>query len=108
MDFQYSDEQQLLRESVNKYGADTWPAANRHKYLNEGTAWRKSRWAELAEMGWLMLPIPEAQGGLDGQPADVMVVAECIGRHLITSPYITSCVLVPALLAESDCRGWVD
>lgn len=105
MDFLYSDEQQMLQDSVNRYAAEQWPAADRVRNLQKGPDWLRERWAEMAELGWLMLPIPEAQGGLGGSPVEVMAVAEALGRHLVTNPYVSSCVLVPALLAEGGEAG---
>ncbi|MEH3159218.1 MAG: acyl-CoA dehydrogenase [Sphingomonas taxi] len=105
MDFVYSDEQQMLRDSVDRYGAERWAAADRLRILSADPAEAKRRWAEMAELGWLMLPIPEADGGLGGGPVEVMAVMEGIGRHLIAMPYVTSCVLVPALVAGSDAGG---
>lgn len=102
MDFVYSEGQQILRDSVDRWAGQTWPATERLHHLNDGQDWRAARYTEMAELGWLMLPIPEAKGGLDGAPADVMAIAEGLGRHLVTSPYVTTCVLVPALLAEAD------
>ncbi|MDP1027618.1 acyl-CoA dehydrogenase [Sphingomonas sp. KR1UV-12] len=102
MDFAYSDEQQMLRDSVLRYGEEHWAAADRLKTLAAGPEMTKRRWAEMAELGWLMLPIAESDGGLGGSAADVMAVMEGVGRHLMAVPYVTSCVLVPALLEGSE------
>lgn len=105
MDFSYSDEQQMLRDSVDRYGAETWAASDRLKILAAGPEAARRRWAEMAELGWLMLPIAEADGGLGGGPAEVMAVMEGIGRHLMAVPYTTSCVLVPALIGGIAAGG---
>jgi len=106
MNFDYSDEQIMLRDSVDRYGAEQWAAANRLKMLEEGPEAAVRRWAQMAEMGWLMLPIGEDQGGLGGSAVDVMAIAEGFGRHLILDPWVTSCVLVPALLrGGGDAAG---
>jgi pimeloyl-CoA dehydrogenase len=102
MDFSYSDEQQMLRDSVDRYGAENWAASDRLKILAAGPEAAKRRWAEMADLGWLMLPIAEADGGLGGGPVETMAVMEGIGRHLIAAPYVSCCVLVPALLAGSE------
>ena len=102
MDFGYSDEQQMLRDSVLRYGEEHWAAADRLKTLAAGQDMARRRWVEMAELGWLMLPIAEGDGGLGGSPADVMAVMEGVGRHLMALPYVTSCVLVPALLEGSE------
>lgn len=106
MDFTYSDEQQMLRDSVDRFGAERWNPAKRVRLLESGDA--AQRWREMAELGWLMLPIAEADGGLGGGAIEVMAVAEGFGRHLIVDPWVTSCVLVPALLAGGgDAAGAV-
>ncbi len=102
MDFVYSDEQQMLRDSVLRYGEEHWAAADRAKALAGGRDLAKRRWAEMADLGWLMLPIAEEAGGLGGGAADVMAVMEGMGRHLMTLPYVTSCVLVPALVGGDE------
>lgn len=101
MDFVYSDEQLMLRDAALRYGADTWSIPDRLKSLNKDPRWLKDRWNEMAEMGWLMLSIPEDKGGLGGNAIDVMALTEGLGRHLVSSPFVTSCVLVPALLREA-------
>ncbi|MES2337395.1 MAG: acyl-CoA dehydrogenase [Pseudomonadota bacterium] len=107
MDFTYSDEQQMLRDSVDRFGAETWAAADRLRLLADADAVTARSWAQMAELGWLMLPIAESDGGLGGTAADVMAVVEGFGRHLMPEPYVTSCVLVPALLAGSVNAGAV-
>lgn len=101
MDFLYSDEQKMLLDGANRYGAATWTITERLRHLGSNDQWLRARWAEMAEMGWLMLGIPESKGGLGGTATDVMALAEGLGRHLVTSPFITSCVLVPALLEKA-------
>lgn len=99
MDLSYTEEQAMLRDSVDRYGLLAWPAAGRRAMLDGGAGVIRRQWREMAELGWLMLAIPEERGGLGGDAVDVMAVAEGIGRHLMAVPYVTSCVLVPALLA---------
>ena len=102
MDFLYSDEQAMLRESVDRFGRAEWPASRRREILAEGADGVRRRWRQMAGLGWLMLPFPEAQGGLGGGPVEVMALMEGIGRHLIAAPYVSTCVLVPALLGDGE------
>ncbi|GAB3104097.1 acyl-CoA dehydrogenase [Aestuariicella hydrocarbonica] len=99
MNFDYSGEQQMLLDSVLRYGLDNWSADKRLACLKDLPSNVTKSWAEMADLGWLMLSIPEEEGGLGGTPVDVMALMEGIGRHLIPVPYVTSCVLVPALLS---------
>jgi alkylation response protein AidB-like acyl-CoA dehydrogenase len=98
MDFVYSEEQQMLRDGVDRYGGQVWPAAKRLRMIAEGPDGARRRWREMAELGWFLLAIPEAQGGLGGGPIDIMAVMEGFGRRLMTGPYVSTCVLAPALL----------
>jgi butyryl-CoA dehydrogenase len=58
-------------------------------------------WAEMAGLGWLALPVPEACGGLGGSMADICALAEELGAGLVQEPYIASAVLAGMLLAET-------
>ena len=98
MQFAYNDEQQMLHDSAHRFGADEWNAAERLKNLAEGADGNARRWAQMAELGWLMLPIAESDGGLGGGPIEIMAIMEGIGRHLMTEAYVSYCVLAPALM----------
>lgn len=98
MDFAYSDEQRMLRDSADRFGETEWRGADRLALLADGPAGTRRRWAAMAELGWLMLPLPEADGGLGGGPVDVMAIMEGMGRHLMTEPYVTCCVFAPRLM----------
>ena len=104
MDFVYSDEQAMLRDSVDRYGHDEWPAADRLRILADQDDGADRCWHAMADLGWLMLPIDESQGGLGGGAVEVMALMEGFGRHLIAAPYVSTCVLVPALL-QGDAVG---
>lgn len=99
MQFAFNDEQQMLRDSAERFGAEEWNAADRLKRLAEVGEGAAERWAKMAELGWLMLPISEEEGGLGGGPVEVMAIMEAVGRHLMTDAYVSHCVLPAALLA---------
>lgn len=100
MDFSLSEEQRLLRDSAQRYGAENF----------EFSAWRaraaraepldRQGWAKLADLGWLALNVPEDDGGLAATPVETMLICEAIGRNLMLEPFISSCVIAPALLAN--------
>ncbi|HEV2599482.1 acyl-CoA dehydrogenase [Sphingopyxis sp.] len=99
MQFAFNDEQQMLHDSALRFGADEWNAADRLKRLAEVGEGAARRWAQMAELGWLMLPVAEEDGGLGGGPVEVMAIMEGVGRHLMTDAYVSHCVLPAALLA---------
>ena len=88
MDLTYSDEQRLLGESANNL-----LAARAQK---PGAT---DLWKEMADMGWLALPLPEANGGLAQGIVDVAIVTEAMGRHRARSNYVASVVLCGGLVA---------
>ncbi len=102
MDFSLSPEQQMLRDSVERFAAEhgDFPAWRRR--VAAGEAFDAAAWAQMAQLGWLGIAVPEAAGGMGFGPVETMLVAEGLGRSLCRVPYAGSCVLAPALLAESD------
>lgn len=99
MNFEYSDEQVMLADMADRLGKDLWPGSDRLKLVEKIDTLIPETWAQMAELGWLMLPIAEEDGGIGGSPVDVMAVMEGIGRHLVSVPYVASSVLVPALIS---------
>jgi pimeloyl-CoA dehydrogenase len=100
MQFSYSEEQAMLLESVDRFGAQHLPPGERHRLIQQGRSGEEAAWAAMAELGWLLLPIPEDSGGLGGGIVELMALGEGFGRHLVPGPYVASCVLAPALLAH--------
>ncbi|MFT4097872.1 MAG: acyl-CoA dehydrogenase family protein [Rhodoblastus sp.] len=90
MDLSYSDEQRLLGESANNL-----LAARAQK---PGAT---DLWKEMADMGWLALPLPEADGGLGQGIVDVAIVTEAMGRHRARSNYVANVVLAGGLVAAT-------
>ncbi len=93
MDFDLTEEQRLLRDSVERLLADHYGFDKRHSYLAEPEGWSRSLWAQYAELGLLGLPFPEDYGGFGGGPIEVMLVMEAFGRVLAVEPYLATVVL---------------
>ena len=102
MNFDWTDEQLMLRESIGRFAAQHYGPATRRNLLAQGAAGSRMRWKMMAEFGWLSLALPDAYGGLAGTSVDVMALMEVFGRHLMLEPYVTSCILAPALLAQGS------
>jgi alkylation response protein AidB-like acyl-CoA dehydrogenase len=100
MDLNLSDEQRLLRESADRFVAETFTADHRKKTANEPLGFSPAIWQQFAELGWLTLPIGEAYGGLGGGAIDVGILMEAFGRGLVTEPYLSTVVIGAALVAE--------
>jgi pimeloyl-CoA dehydrogenase small subunit len=93
MDFYLTEEQRLLRDSVERLLADHYGFDKRRAYLAEPEGWSRGLWAQYAELGLLGLPFPEDYGGFGGGPIEVMLVMEAFGRVLALEPYLATVVL---------------
>jgi pimeloyl-CoA dehydrogenase small subunit len=98
MDFELSEEQRLLRETVERVLADRYTFDKRRAYLAEPDGWSRALWAQYAELGLLGLPFAENHGGFGGGPIEVMLVMEAFGRVLALEPYLPTVVLGGAAL----------
>ena len=99
MDFDLTDEQRMLAESVQRLVASAYPDLEARKaYRAEAKGYAAANWAAMAEMGLLALPLPEDQGGFAGGPVETMIVMEAFGRGLVVEPYLASIVLGLGLL----------
>ncbi len=76
MDFSYTEEQTLLRNSVSKYLADKYTFESWRKFTRGDLGRDPAHWAQFAELGLLAAPLPEAHGGLGGDAVDACVVME--------------------------------
>src|SRR4029078_5578206 len=87
MDFQPSDDQRLLVESVTRLLADNYSFAQRKTYLAKPEGYSSEMWAKFAELGLLGLPFAEEYGGFGGGAQAVMLVMQAFGRALVLEPY---------------------
>src|SRR5580698_6424398 len=93
MDFELTEEQQLLRHSVERYLADHYQFESRKRYAVEPRGWSLIIWKQYADLGLLGLPFAEDYGGSGGGPVETMIVMEQIGRALLLEPYLATVVL---------------
>src|SRR5205807_5284427 len=106
MDFDLSEEQRLLKESVDRLVADQYEFEQRRTYGTSPEGWSRDMWRRFAEFGLLGLPFAEADGGFGGTAIETMIVMEALGRALALEPYFATVVLAGGLLrhAGSDAH----
>ncbi len=92
MNFDYTDEQNMLRDSIAKWAAGQYDFDKRREALKKDDAWKKN-WATFADLGLLAAPLPEDFSGLGGGALDVNVVMEELGKALVTEPYVPTVVI---------------
>ncbi|BAL94748.1 acyl-CoA dehydrogenase family protein [Rubrivivax gelatinosus] len=100
MDFDFTDDQQALREAVRRWVDKGFAFERRHTLAKAG-GHSRAVWGELAELGLAGLAVPESQGGLGFGPVEAMLVNEELGRGLVHAPWTNAALAVPALLAAA-------
>ena len=100
MDLNLSDEQRLLRESVDRFIAETYNADHRRKAAGDPLGFSPAIWKQFAELGWLALPIAEEFGGLGAGAIETGIVMEAFGRGLVSEPYLSTVVIGAGLIAS--------
>jgi pimeloyl-CoA dehydrogenase small subunit len=93
MDFDFTEEQRLLKESLDRLIADRYDFDQRKSYGQNPEGWSRALWRQLAELGLLGLPFAERFGGSDGGPVETMIVMEGLGQALALEPYLATVVL---------------
>jgi pimeloyl-CoA dehydrogenase small subunit len=93
MDFDLSEEQRLLKESVDGLLGSSYDFDQRKKYATESGGWSKSLWGKFAEQGLLGLPFSEDDGGFGAGAVETMIVMEALGKALVLEPYLATVVL---------------
>src|ERR1700744_2581193 len=106
MDFEPSDDQRLLVESVTRMLGDTYEFTQRKGYMALPGGYSPEIWSQFAELGLLGLPFAEEYGGFGGGAEEVMLVMQAFGRALILEPYLATVVLggTALKLAGSDAQ----
>jgi alkylation response protein AidB-like acyl-CoA dehydrogenase len=100
MDFSFSEEQTLLRNSVSKYIADNYSYDSWRKFTRNEVGRDPKHWAQFAELGLFAAPLPEAHGGLGGGPIETLVIMEEFGRGLVVEPFVPTVVIAGGLIAR--------
>ena len=93
MDFSFTEEQTLLRNSFSKFLADNYKFEFFKKNSRTDPGWSPSVWKQFAELGLMAAPLPEEYGGLGGGAVDTMIVTEELGRSLVVEPYVQTVVV---------------
>ena len=99
MDLTLSDEQRLLRESVDRFIAETYDADHRRRVASDPLGFSPDIWKQFADLGWLALPIAEVYGGLGAGAIETGIVMEAFGRGLVTEPYLSTVVIGASLIS---------
>jgi pimeloyl-CoA dehydrogenase small subunit len=104
MDFDLSEEQRLLKDSVDGLLKGSYDFESRKKYRAEKGGYSKAIWEKFAEQGLLGLPFSEDDGGFGAGPIETMIVMEALGRNLVVEPYLDTVVLGGGFLRRASAE----
>ena len=93
MDFELSEEQRLLKDSVERLTTQRYDFEARKKYMKETDGWSRALWKQYVDLGLTALPFAEEHGGIGGGAVETMIVMEAFGRALALEPYFATVVL---------------
>ncbi|MGL6042451.1 MAG: acyl-CoA dehydrogenase family protein, partial [Sandaracinobacteroides sp.] len=94
MDFNFTETQSMLRDTLRRYLADAYDFDKRASMLRMEGGRDPGVWRALAtELGILGAALPEAHGGFGGGPVDSMVLMEEFGRAIAVEPYVSTVVI---------------
>ena len=108
MNFDLSDEQQMLVDSVAKFVSNESNAERFRKLRDAELGWEKAMWERMGEFGWLGVPFPEEQGGFGARFVDLALVLEQLGRGLVPEPIVPSVVLAGGLISRLGSDAQVE
>ncbi|MEM1112395.1 MAG: acyl-CoA dehydrogenase family protein [Pseudomonadota bacterium] len=101
MNFEFSEEQSMLRDSVARFIQDDYDFDTRRAIADSDEGMSGKHWQTFAELGWLSIPFAEEHGGYGGDAVDTMVVMEELGKGLVLEPYFATVILFGGLLQKA-------
>jgi len=101
MNFDYTEEQQMVRDSIARFVQDDYDWDTRRAIVDGDEGMSRDNWNTFAELGWLSIPFSEADGGFGGNIVDLSVVMEEMGKGLVVEPFFPTVVLFGGLVARA-------
>lgn len=101
MNFDFTEEQIMLRDSIARYLQDDYSFETRREIAATNDGIDREKWKIFADLGWLSIPFGEEHGGYGGSATDIMVVMEQLGKGLVLEPYLATVILFGGLLQRS-------
>ena len=99
MDFSFTDEQQMLQDSVQKFVRENYDFDTRREILASDKGYSEDNWSLFAELGWLTVPFSEEDGGFGGSAVDLMVMMEELGKGMVVEPFVATAVMAGGLVS---------
>jgi len=100
MNFQYSEEQQLLADSVARLAEQHYDFESRKRVIASDEGYSPAVWNQMAELGLMAIALPAEYGGFDGGALDLVATMETLGSALMLEPYVSTVGLGARLIAR--------
>jgi len=100
MNFDYTEEQQMVRDSIARFVQDDYDWDTRRAIVDGAEGMSRDNWQTFADLGWLSIPFAEADGGFGGSVIDLSVVMEELGKGLVVEPFFPTVVLFGGLVSR--------
>jgi alkylation response protein AidB-like acyl-CoA dehydrogenase len=101
MNFNLSEEQNMLKDSVARFVRDEYDFDSRRANAASELGFNPANWQMFAELGWLSIPFDETHGGFGGGATEVMAVMEEMGKGLVVEPFVATVLMFGGLLNKS-------
>jgi alkylation response protein AidB-like acyl-CoA dehydrogenase len=98
MNFNLSEEQTMIQDSIARFVTDNYALDQRNAIVAQEHGFSIQNWQQFAELGWLSIPFAEEHGGFGGGPVDTMVIMQEFGRGLVAEPFLPTVLLFGGLL----------
>ena len=101
MNFEFSEEQTMIKDSVTRFVREQYDFDTRRGIVESAEGINRDFWSMFAELGWLSVPFAEEYGGFGGNVVDIAVVMEELGKGIVVEPYASTVVVFGGLLSAA-------
>jgi alkylation response protein AidB-like acyl-CoA dehydrogenase len=103
MDFDFSSDQEMLRDAVQKWVQKTYTFEHYRVTVDQG-GFSQDNWTGLNDLGLVGLAVPEQFGGLNMGPVEAMIVAEELGKGMVCEPWANAALMAVSILRDKASR----
>jgi alkylation response protein AidB-like acyl-CoA dehydrogenase len=102
VDFNLTEEQQMLRDSARRFVQEHYRIEQRRAVSKTQLGFSLEHWRSMSDLGWLALAVPEELGGLGCSFVELALLLEEFGRGLVLEPYVSSAVVCAHILDKCE------
>lgn len=105
MDFNHTEERQMLADMAGRFVREQYPIEKRHEIVASDKGWSPDLWAQMAELGLIGALFPEEAGGFGGKGFDIAVIFEELGKGLVVEPFLPTLLAGTILASGGESVG---